>query len=288
MFIYPDRRLDFDRYIIKIDNAVKKLDVILDQNPNSKPLSNRRHLLLTGKEILMAISKNFNAYRPDDDQISLLDHGKKIVKKLMYALVNEKVKEQQFSCSGSDSSDSRSDTGIHHEYEPYFDKIFEDYFGNGAKGRLRVRLEEYLDGQCDERSMEKNCIAFKKMIDYYSGKLKNQSLARNKILDYEARLFLCQVAHSTLRQASSSSCLERKFADAMRSLERKRVKLTPDHVGSEVLLRSLYKEKQSIQKLAEILNHDSKDYQTLMNTLESIVDEDEEYDDVSLTFYGNN
>lgn len=286
MFTYPDRRMDFNRYIAKIDNAVKKLDLIIAQNSNSKPLKNRRHLLLTGKEIYMAISQNFNAYRPDEEQISLLDYGKRIVKKLMFALADDQNKQNAFSCSDSDSSDSRTNTQLHQEYEPYFDKVLNDYFGNESKGRLQNRLEQYLD--CDERSMEKNCIAFKKMIDDYRQKLKNPNLHRSKVIDYLARLFLVEIAHSTLRQASSSSCLERKFADAMRSLERKRVKLTPEHVGSEVLIRSLYNEKQSLQQLAEILKHDSDDYQRLISTLTSIHDDDEEYDDVSLFFNENN
>lgn len=286
MFIYPDRHMDFARYIVKFDNALHKLDRILDQNPNSKPLSDRKHLLLTGKEILMAISRNFNVYSPDDEPISLLDYGRRIIKKLMFGLADDRNKGQPFSCSDSDSSDSRTDSQIHQEYEPYFEKVLDDYFGNEDNGRLQMRLLQYLD--CEERSMEKNCIAYQKMIDDYSQKLKNPSMQRSKAIDYQARLFFVQVAHSTLRQASSSSCLERKFADAMRSLERKRTTLTAEHIGSEVLIRSLYKEKQSIQELAHILNHDSKEYERLMSTLNSIVDEDDEYDDVSLTFYKNN
>ena len=107
-------------------------------------------------------------------------------------------------------------------------------------------------------------------------------------LDYLARLYFVQVAQSTLRQASSSSHLERKFAEGTRTLDGKRVKLTVEHIASEVFLKSLQKEKQSLEALAQSLGHESKCFDRLMSTLDSFVDENDEFGDVSLIFYGSN
>ena len=283
-FIYADRRMDFSRYTDKISNAVKKIDVILAEETNNKPLSDRRNLLLTGKEIFGAISDNFNTYT-DDGAISLVDFTKKNIKKLMYDLVEEK--ENHVSCSDSDSNDTRSsEDQIHKEYEPHFERIINEYFATGEKTRLQNRIEQYL--HCDERDMELNCVAFRCLIDYFKNKVTNSTQNRMKNLDYLARLYFVQVAQSTLRQASSSSHLERKFAEGTRTLDGKRVKLTVEHIASEVFLKSLQKEKQSLEALAQSLGHESKCFDRLMSTLDSFVDENDEFGDVSLIFYGSN
>ena len=275
LFIYPDRFMNFSRYIEKLDRAIQKIDGLLEQNPNSDLLSRKKYLLRTGKEILQKMSQNFDMNKSDGrvegNQMSLLQYGRQMVKKMMRSLSAD-----QRDMAESISSDSE-DGSMEEDYNEAFEKVLDDYFNSdpSQKGRLQKRIEFYL--YSEDRSMEANCDAYRKLIDEFRTKLKIP-MTRKKNLEYQARLYLVIIAHSTLRYGASSSCIERKFSDACRSTERRRVKLTAEHIGSEVFLRSLYSEKEAIADLSQILGYDSKNFNRMMDSLNTMDDEEEKYD----------
>ena len=270
IFTYADRQMDLARYTDKIDTAIQKIDPLLEEYPNSHLLSRKKYLLLTGKEIFQEISRNHNVYNPGLT-ISLRDYGRTMIKKLMHGLSFDQRNQAE-----SISSDSDSDNIID-DYDKAFDKVLDEYFNTDPdkKGRLQRRIEKEI--QEGDRSMEANCDAYRKLIDEFKSKLKIP-MSRTKNLYYQSCLFFLLVAESTLRQAASSSCIERKFADALRSTERKRVKLTSEHIGSEVFLRCLNQEKAAIKQLALLVGYDSKNYNRMMTALNSIDDEDDTFD----------
>lgn len=289
MFTYPDRWLNFVRYTEKLDRAIEKIDKLLEQNPNSDLLSRKKYLLRTGKDIFQKVSQNFETYKPDgqleENQMSLLQYGRQMLKKMMRTLSTD-----QRNMAESISSDSE-DGSIEEEYDAAFEKVLNDYFNTdiSEKGRLQKRIEYYL--YAGDRSMEANCDAYRKLIVELKEKI-TVPMTRRKNLEYQARLFLVIIAHSTLRQAASSSCIERKFSDALRSTERRRAKLTAEHIGAEVFLRSCFSEKEALSDLCRNLGYDSKNFNRMMISLNTMEDEYDKYDvsftiDEEKTIYNN-
>ena len=281
-FTYPDRFMDLKRYINRIDRAIEKLDILLEQNPDSNLLTRKKYLLRTGKEIFEEISKNFNAFKPDGQQeenkISLMDYGRDMVKKMMTTFADDRKKHaESISSDEASTPDSMDD-----KYEEAFEKVLKDYLNPDRKAGLQKRIEHFLNDP-EDKSMEANCDAYRKLIDELKRVLSDFNankiqMSKAKHLEYQARLIFCQIAVSTLRQASSSSCIERKFNCALRSVEGKRSKLSSEHIGNEVFLRSLKSEKESIKNLATLLRYNSKNFTRMMDSLNAMEEEEENYD----------
>ena len=173
----------------------------------------------------MHFAENKNIYKPDKkEQVSILDHVRKMVVKLMTVSDNYDEKKSKKSAMLVSSSESETEsTRIRSdERESIYNAVLDDYLGI-RPGSLNKSIKKALEGKKDVTMYELATLYLDLEHDY--AKRANCVDISRKKWEYEAKAAFCRVGHMSMRNCNSSSILERAFSDSMRSVAGRRASL---------------------------------------------------------------
>ena len=173
------------------------------------------------KQIFYKFAKNIHVY-DDRQSISLLDHVKKMVVKLMVASddnfhTESMNKERRLIVS----SESEAEASRANEKYALFERVVDEYCSvNGTLSRSCVKAMDAID---DENQYRRFAKIYREMEKIFLAKSARAETSKKREESY-ARAMFCKCAHMTLRNGNSSSILERSFSDSLRSCSDRKVK----------------------------------------------------------------
>ena len=177
----------------------------------------------------MNFASNIHMYRePEKDSKSIQDHVKDTLVKLMISEDTHEVKKTKkhksvVVTSESGSESSRSGRNDYDERAKLFGDVVDDYLGY-KKGSIFKSFNKKFGGK-EDVSMEEYARFFLSLEQEYTKLAKDTDKPKKKRALYEARAIFAKVAHMTLRNANSTSILERAFGECMISVAGRRVAL---------------------------------------------------------------
>ena len=313
-FSYPDRFLDFGRFIDKMTKGIEKLDSFLEKYPQSEELTNRRDFIISIREVWKNISQNVNHYDKAKPKNSLYDIAKEHTERLMERIQNERSEKNKKTDFQNDENEVVSSDGegvqfIRKSQEKLNEKVICEY---------QAAPNEELESKFQRTLKEKlsNVFSIRKQAEHYRELIVSMRDGLNDmIMRYgknETRIDLLSSAHSILNNLNSSSILERKFSVALRSCSDKRVQIrkflnffstviiliwpylkinkSSPHIADEVLLECAKKEKDSMIKLAKRLNYNPNSFGETIDLISDYqpdqqVDSDDDTEEVIYIIY---
>ena len=102
--------------------------------------------------------------------------------------------------------------------------VIDDFLGKKRGGFFNYIVKLSNESQ-EKNEMKKYVHIYRKLEEIYTAKSKDPKKYGGKVHEYEARAEVCRLAHTVLRNASSSSVMERDFSSACRSIIDKRFQL---------------------------------------------------------------
>ena len=156
-------------------------------------------------------AKNVNAYDPSKESISVLEFAKRGVLEAMAQIKNPSPAKESVVSSDSDNAQADNDDDI----QKTDIKAINDYLSVSSLKAITSKL-----ALRDTPSMSYDDYS-KMFIEI----IENDYKGLEKKIKYERRIAFLRVAYSTLSNIASSSELERKFGQCMRSISDRRVNL---------------------------------------------------------------
>ena len=209
-------------------------DGILAIHPDSVPIQDRRKLLFSMKEILENLAADRYVYESETKRQSVLDHVKELVIQLMissddYMKAKTKVSNSNNLIVSSESETEVGPTSDLQDRKNLFRSVIDDYLGEKPSTFHKSMLKG-LGGTNPETNPETNpdMEKFARLyltFDQEFAKRAKIATDPKKAAEARARSTFSRVAHITMRNANSSSILERSFSDCMRSVADRRVVL---------------------------------------------------------------
>jgi len=292
--------MDFAKFVKIIDRAIEKINQHLPNlNPNAaKHLSDKKDLLQSILSIMKSLSENYNYNSPNEPKVTMLEHVRRLVIKLMK---NRLEKNHVGRSQSSDESESSQFSEQEDNYDEIM-KVIHDYestdIQNCPSGGISKSLNKKLNGRTD-LDIQNYARIYREISDDCKRKLDGQTSIR-KMVTYTTRQLFCEVADTCLRSASSTSHLERMFGDCVRSIEGRRHKLrkvlikstsvddidniniikimkSSSHVSIEGFLRSLDKALPNVIQLAESMNYKSSTLDEMAEMIPKLQKDEEEF-----------
>ena len=187
------------------------------------------------------MATNMNHYN-SEPEISLLDYAKKLVIDLMIGTDDEEkansISKTNFMVCSSESESETARAAVS-RYER-FERIVDDYLGIKPSS-LNKSVSRQVQKDTIEHGIGKTHENHAKMFLQLEKEYLDLSHKENltvKIQNNQARSLFCKIGHMTLRNANSSSEIERAFNDGSQSCSGKRVKL-----------RSVYNNQNKVTKI---------------------------------------